>query len=446
MQVKVVGVAGKSTKLFSIDVATIYQNHPHMHGTPLVLQFKWRPVPIGTYDTTGAVINLPSVGLAEPAIAGAAATKTARTRAKKGATASASEADENTAYFQIGSSFVAHWDVRVMQSHAELYRHREKVAPSSGVTRSVLQRSPEWITCSTLVQDLSAKSTIEVHVICTESGVSDAAPAHSRASNVKKFMAFEGSALKLSAVPVQAFYPLGGDCSTTFSIENGLVVGKQSTTVPGLAALYPSTAGMEVLRRLRWTHEGCSAAKLSWSAKLHAVGGGESQSVVGAAARASGSGDYPPNHHSLAYAWAVFVCPPEGGCRLAAEGMCSSGAQESMAGAGAGAKLKAWMWHDCAAHIPGLSLDDTIFLAAHALSEQPNYPAAILKKCAVGVRDVCLHMEDAHYKDANHSQAHEDEDEEGAAKVGRIGGEVVFDMECASLYAVHDDANVHLPM
>jgi hypothetical protein len=409
----------------------------------MVLQFKWRPVPIGTYDTTGAVITLPSVGPVEPDIAGASAAKSTRTRTKKGA--AASEADENAAYFQIGSSFVAHWDVRVMQSHAELHRHREEVAPSSGVTRSVLQRSPEWIMCSTLVQDVHAKSTIEVHVVCAESGVSDAAPAQSRASNAKKFIAFEGSALKLSAVPVQAFYPLGGDCPTTFSPENGQLVGKQNTCVPGLATLYPSMAGMEVLRRLCWTHDGCTAAKLSWSAKLHSTGGGDGQSAAGAI-RAAGSSDYPPNHHSLAYAWAVFVCPPEGGCRLAAEGICSSGAQESTAGAGAGVKLKAWMWHGCAAHIPGLSLDDTIFLAARALSEQPNYPAAILKKCAVGVRDVCLHMEDARYKDANHAHAHEGEEEEGAAKVGRIGGEVVFDVEWASLYAVHDDAYVYLPM
>jgi hypothetical protein len=438
--VKVVGIAGKATKLFSIDVATIYQNHPHMHGTPLVLQFKWRPVPIGTYDTTGVVVTLPSVGPIDPDATSTATAKSARTRAKKGA--AASEADENSAYFQIGSSYVAHWDVRVMQSHAEMHRHRESVAPSSGVTRSVLQRSPEWITCSTLVQDVHAKSTIEVHVVCAESGVVDATPAQGRASSAKKFIAFEGSALKLSAVPVQAFYPLGGDCPTTFSFENGAVVGKQNTTIPGLAALYPSMAGMEVLRRLRWTHDGCSAAKLSWSAKLQSTGGAEGQSSSGAA-RTAGAGDYPPNHHSLAYAWAVFVCPPEGGCRLAAEGVCSSGAE---GGAGAGAKLRAWMWHECAAHVPGLRLDDTIFLAARALSEQPNYPAAILKKCTVGVRDVCLHMEDSHYKDASHSHAHEEDEDEGAARVGRVGGEIVFDVEWASLYAVHDDANVFMPM
>lgn len=437
------GAVGKATKLFTIDLAAVLQNHVHLHGAPMALQWRWRPVPIGTYTTTGTVLTLSSVVSGGDVDGSDAPTKTLRSRTRK---AAAAEANENAAFFSIGSTYAAYWEVRVMHNHQELFRRREPIAPTSGVTRNILQRNPEWVASSTILENVHAKGTVEVYAVCLDTSVSAHAGDASKAKAVKKFVAFEGAALMLSDIPSRAAYPLGGDAADLQS-EGNEVVGRTQADSAGLQSLYPDLVGFKIARRLRWTHGTRSQARLTWQAKLRS-GGAEAGSAGKSAGNLSGE-DYPPNHHSLGYRWIVVVCAPEGGARTVADGVCtaSMGGAADLTAAAPSDKLRAWLWHDCTAQLTGLRADDTVLLAVKAISEQPNYPAAVLHRCAVAVKDVCLSVPVRESTKAG-AQAENDEDDleaEGAVH-HRIGEDLACDVAAAALFAVHDDVNLQFPM
>jgi hypothetical protein len=455
MQVKVAGVVGKITKLFSVDLVAALQQHHHAHGGPVALQWKWRPVPLGTYNTTGAVLTLPSLqptGV-DPS-APESASRTARARARK---ASFAEASDNAAFFQIGSLYSVYWEVRVMHNHQELFRHREPVAPTSATARSVLQRSPDWIKSGVVLNDLHAKGTVEVYVTCLETSATavttEASLPRVGKTAPKKFVGFEGSGLSMSAVPLRPYYPCGGD-ALNLSADLCSIAGRKYVIPTALHALYPDLAGFSVVRRLRWTLSSRGRGKLQWQARLQSDGHTATASTSNRAGQSDARGeqqDYPPDHLSLGYAWAVLVCPAEGGAHIAAEGVCTA---QQLAGEASGTdrtsthdKLKAWLWTDCEAQLDRMHVDDCMFLAVKAISQQPNYPAAVLKRCVVAVRSVCCLAYDPLSAGAHKASGEEEDDEmESHKTVRRVGEGLPCDLDFAALLAVHDDVQTCVPL
>lgn len=472
--VKTVGVVGKATKLYSIDLTTVHLNHAEKYGQPLALQWNWRPVPIGTHSTAGALMAEGNHGSHEARAAPDGAdgrdprsktTKGSRIPQSRGsggkaaAAVAVTETDDNSHYFRVGSSYSATWEVRVVYNHQELFVQRESIAASSAVTRKVLERYPTWASCSVILQDLPLKATIEVLVTCIDTSI-DASDVSAQRARAKHFVGFQGVDLQLSPVPPKDMYRVGGDDASFSPDVNNLLGGCDHPVTSALQRQYPSLHEMQILRRLRWVSK-CpsSRAVLSWKAKLTSSFVGFKSSAA-TTKRAAGADEMPPNHLSLGYSWAVHVLSAAGGESIAAEGLCvggldseptAGGAADDAAGSAQGedSKLRAWMWKDCAAAVTNLHQDDWVLLVAKPMSQQPNYPAAALASCAVGVKDCGLYFvepESAHTKPTAHSNDnlhHSDVHHQAALNLDSSG--VTCDGASAMLYAWHDDARLQLP-
>lgn len=481
-QVKAVGVVGKATKLYSIDLTAVHLNHPDRYGQPLALQWKWRPVPIGSFCTAGALLGAAGVGVESGHHCDRAAKDAAGMRSttnhnntlrssqqvKRGsaATTAVTDSDDSSHFFRVGSNYTTMWEVRVVYNHQELYVQREAIDASSAVTRKVLERFPTWASCSLILEDLPLKATIEVFAICMDPSV-DTSDAYAQRGRTQHLVGFQGVDLQLSPVPVPPsdLYRLGGD-DPGFSPEiNNLLSRCDGLVGSALQQQYPALSGMQILRQLRFASKGnLATAVLSWKSKLTSSFAGFKSSMAAAAnKRASGSEDKPPNHLSLGYSWAVHVLSPDGGERVAAEGVCVGGTEgiegtegigdTTGGGGGSGAKdaseskLRAWLWRGCSAEVPGLRQGDWVLLVGKPLSQQPNYPAATLASCTVGVQDCGLfsvHPQLPSDKQQPHGGGDSDEQQQQAAKTLEQAG-VVCDSAEALLFAWHDDPRLQLP-
>ena len=440
----------KPTKLHSIDLSKVYANHADKAGQAVELRWAWRPVPLGTHDTTGALLNANASSTAKSDAAvqlpgrdsKAARTKSASTAHERDQKVSAvSSVADNAAYFKTGSSYMAGWEVRVLLNNHDVSTHQAHVMPSSGVTRSLLDRTADWVSCCVLLSNLPFKGTVDLYAVCTDP-TTDPMDSVGAGSKTKQFVGYEVSAVQM-AVPSfsppghsvstsSSLHPAGGD-GKEFSGESISSIAKMGLEARELHALYPPSKGMSLLRKFKWSHR-VSEALLIFDSKLISASGDDETGSAAAAATAS---PLPVNHHTLGYAWAVYVLGAEGSARVAAEGMCvgaeGDGEEENNQNNQTSALLKAWRWRSHQARLSGLHCDDVVVLAAKVISEQPSYPAALLAQCGVNAAH-CAFLSEA------------------GSKAGAVGENAIdalyhpHSVDDSSAFAEHDVCDVMLPM
>lgn len=444
LQVKVVGAVGSPTKLFSIDLAAIQQHHSEQCEFPLCLHWQWRPVPIGTHSTAGALLTMPSADGA----ADARQKAPSRSSQNHHSSTTAAVGNDNAAFFHIGSAYTAHWEVRLVHNNQEIFCQNEAVTATSSITRSLLQRDPQWTACSVLLPKLHGKATLEVYVLCADGSTgslrdtSETSTQHSKVA--KKFIAFEGLSFQLRSMQASSAYAVGGD-SAELGVPDSSLFAQYGVNMLELQRLYPEMSGLNLLRRFCWTQTAVDTVELAWKAKLTSSLTAEKEPVAGASHK---EGEFIPGHRSLGYTWVVFVYSADGGVRRAAEGICTASFLEEISssdrnsGSSGNAKLRAWQWNDCNTTVSNLRLGDTLLLTARVHSEQSSYPAAALQNCSVTVRDCSLSV----LGDASPSQPSQYEGEDETIGRSAVPAGVLWDVDRASLLAVHDDAHVYLPM
>ena len=468
-QVRVVGRVGRPTRLYSVDLAALNLLHgDRCYGSPVSLQWTCRPALLGTHSA--------NVLLQHPASASAASSASISTIASSSTASSTAananamnhkqqrqstgrqqrgvaEAKENAAYFQLGCNYSLSWEVRVVYNHQELFVRRELLTPSSAgaAARSLITSEHDgWFACSTILQDLPLKASIEVYIVCIDVTAGNDHGTSGGANKKEQYIAMESANLVLGHVPIRPSYTVGGDGDDEAAAGAGAqscAAGAGCYELDCQLQQHPLLRGYSVLRRLRWSEQS-AAATLTWQTRLVSYLGKDSSSSAtlssrsvmqaarsgassstAAAAGASSALDaeqeqqLPPNHQSLGYAWTVCVCGAEGAVRVVAEGRCVGAPQTEMEseveaeaedeplsgpviedgegssatkrhtigvstsrGANSKSRLRAWLWRGCSAALTGLQVGDLVVLAARAVSEQPSYPQAVLGACAVEAR------------------------------------------------------------
>lgn len=283
----------------------------------------------------------------------------------------------------------------VGSSVREVFVRRTSSEAGSALTRRLQDCTPDWIACHVLLLpgDLpsaaapAGRATIEVHAICHETTDGGVRSGNSKLNdNSMAFIAFETNGFRLTAASLADALSSGGDgqmfeCSATEALGNYIRNANK------ICRVFPAMQGMTVLRSFTWTLE-ASGSTLSFETKLVSAADGDVDTGSFLDKR-GGDGVSLPNYHLLGYAWAVHVLGAEGGLRTAAEGLCGS-VEDPVQEGSDGRLLRAWLWRPHTASLSGLRCGDVIVLAAKAISEQPNYPAHLLAKCAIRARECAL--------------------------------------------------------
>jgi hypothetical protein len=479
-QTKAAGVVGKPCKLFSIDLATVFSNHPHKFGSPVTVHWAWRPVPVGTY---AANILLP-----HPAPPSVAATKAGTISELKPQTTlshaskqkllqiscedkhSVSSPDDSSSFFRLGCEYTAYWEIRVVYNHQDLIIQREPLGTTRTVTRRLLERTPDWIKSSAVLQDLPMKATLEVFLVVNDPLSVSSLHHH----DSEQFVAFEAVGLQLNHLPLQPAYLIGGDVreNSVFSCHKNVVAAVQEMDDALLKSVAPD---LTIIRKFQWNRK-CPRAVFEWKSKL--VTFVENQSGPGASPAVPTLGpksmidkakdgaeedqpnlclnDLPPQHLSLGYTMAVYVVSAEGRVSLVSEhilqgggGIFNNDEVFGSEGTATRSKLRSWIWTSFRAELSNLHIGDTIVLLAKPVSDQANYPRSILSQCAV-LATQCRFATDHYYAVAAEMDdghlSNESDAVEGMSTVARVAEDLHVDVDVTASFAVHDSVCCQLPL
>lgn len=484
-------------RLYTVDLTAVNINHPEVYGEPLLLEWMWRPIPLGS-PPAGAVLQEHLLQKERAAVhnaaggggggaKGGAAAAPATTAAAAAVKLPLGAGNNEASFLARGSRFPLKWEVRLTYNHQELRTLSADIATNTCTTRRLIAASSDWAASSCVLSDLPLKGIIEVWVRYdgaaeekVEEGTADRI-ARKKPSKVIH-SAFQGMRLKLSRIQPSGgggrSFLIAGDShryggAYKFSAANPYLCGEQ---------LRESLLDQfEVLRAIRCPAKADATDRhllLSWQAKLAAFPDRSdadsllTMATIATAAKTVSGSDavkgvaelVPPNHTTLGYQWRLCLFRNSGGFSVLREGRCvgvgavkseqhpadddsHSGSSSSITtpepshrtdkpltdGDGV---LKAWVWRDSEAVIDEAHEGDLLVLAAKVISTQANYPQQYLQQCSTIV---------THFQLTNKIAERELNDGAAATTAAKLTPPTLAQtLRCgmgASYEVVHDDPN-----